>query len=84
MLYAAEEGIEPRGEGRGDLRAGIVAAAVTNPWRGKDHRPYRPSDFMPQFGKPKRKKSVETLKAELRAFTLAHGGEVIERAKANG
>lgn len=83
MLYVAEEGIEPRGESRADLRSGIVAAACANPWRGKDRQPFKPVDFMPQFGKPKRQKSAATLKMELRAYTLAVGGTVKEGA-ANG
>lgn len=39
--------IDPIGEQRGDLRAGIIAATVANSVRGKDTEPFRPLDFMP-------------------------------------
>lgn len=41
--------LEPWGEGRGDLRAGIVASTMANLWRGADTPPFTPQDFMPQF-----------------------------------
>lgn len=43
-LYA----VEPWGEWRGDLQAGVVAATVANCHRGKDAAPFRPSDFIPR------------------------------------
>ena len=45
MAYMA---IEPWGEARADLRAGIVAAAVTNAHRVKG-KAAKPKDFMPKF-----------------------------------
>lgn len=41
--------LEPFGEERADLRAGIVAAAVVNVQRAKGSAPVRPGDFMPRF-----------------------------------
>lgn len=41
--------LEPWGEGRGDLRAGIVASTMANLWRGANTPPFTPTDFMPQF-----------------------------------
>lgn len=43
--------IDPFGEERADLRAGIVAAAVTEPHRDPEKRsdPFTPADFMPDF-----------------------------------
>lgn len=52
--WMAYYNIEPWGEDRGDLRAGIVAATVANAFRKKGSRPMRPADFMPQFDAPYR------------------------------
>jgi hypothetical protein len=41
--------LEPFGEERADLRAGIVAAAVVNVQRGRGAPAAKPSEFMPQF-----------------------------------
>lgn len=48
MAYAQ---IEPFGEERADLRAGVVAATVANTARDpkKRPRPFRADEFMPQF-----------------------------------
>lgn len=40
-------GVEPWGEDRADLRAGIVASTVANCNRAKDSEPFTPADFMP-------------------------------------
>jgi hypothetical protein len=40
-------GLDPFGEQRADLRAGIVACVVNNRWRGKHETPREPADFMP-------------------------------------
>jgi hypothetical protein len=49
MTYA---GMEPWGEERADLRAGIVASVVANANRDSKRRPrpYEAKDFMPKFG----------------------------------
>lgn len=46
--------VEPFGEYRADLRSGTVAAVIANTNRDpkKRPRPFTPSDFMPEFGKP--------------------------------
>lgn len=44
--------IEPIGEIRSDLRAGIVASTLANVNRGKNRQPYKPVDFMPYLDKP--------------------------------
>jgi hypothetical protein len=42
--------LEPWGEERADLRAGIVASTVANVNRSaKRRKPYKPQDFMPRF-----------------------------------
>ena len=45
--------IEPFGAERGDLQAGIVASTVANVHRDpkKKREPFKPADFMPEFGK---------------------------------
>lgn len=46
--------IEPWGESRADLRAGIVASTLANiymDFRGVDEK-YKPADFMPYLDKP--------------------------------
>jgi len=50
MAYAQ---LEPFGEERADLRAGIVAATVANTARDprKRARPFAARDFMPRFGR---------------------------------
>jgi hypothetical protein len=55
--------MEPFGEERADLRAGIIASAVCNSaTHGRGG--FKPSDFMPTFGEPKRQ-SVEEMQALL-------------------
>ncbi len=53
MLYEwiAYAEIEPFGEERADLRAGIVASTMANINRQKGKPAYKPQDFMPKFGK---------------------------------
>ncbi len=46
MAYAQ---LEPWGEERADLRAGIIASTQANVMRGKKGKPFKPQDFMPTF-----------------------------------
>ena len=50
--WIAYYGLEPFGEERSDLRAGIVAATVANVNRDAKRRrdAFRPEEFMPKFG----------------------------------
>lgn len=41
--------LEPWGEERADLRAGIVASTIANSNRGKGQKPFKPQQFMPDF-----------------------------------
>jgi len=43
MLY---EQVEPFGDRRRDVQAGIIAATIANVNRGKDIRPYKVTEFM--------------------------------------
>ncbi len=57
--------LEPWGEERADLRAGIIASTIANVNRGKGQRAFTPSDFMPEFNKPIRRQSQSDMAAIL-------------------
>ncbi len=65
--WIAFMGLEPIGEVRADLRAGIVASTIANVNRGKRQKPFKPADFMPDFG-PKR--DSKRLSRRLRAVMM--------------
>ena len=44
--------LEPFGDIRGDLQAGIVASTIANANSGKGSRTFQPADFMPLMEKP--------------------------------
>ena len=76
--WMAYYSLEPWGQERGDLRAGIVASVIANTQRGKG-KAFTPQDFMPQFEAPKRKKKKQTpqeMQSILRLFTVASGGTI--------
>ena len=55
--WMAYNELDPFTRERADLRAGIIAQQIANANRGKGQRPFKPSDFMPEYGKavkPKR------------------------------
>lgn len=56
--------IEPFGDQRADLRAGIIAATMSNRWRGKHEQPSEPIDFMPFHRR--HKQTPDEMKALLR------------------
>lgn len=74
--WMAYSQVEPWGEDRADLRAGIVAATVANAQRDKKrkHSPYKAKDFIPQFGR-RRGKSTEDLLRYVEHLNLAFGGK---------
>jgi len=41
--------LEPFGEARADLRAGIIASTIANVHRGKRSKAFKPEDFVPRF-----------------------------------
>ena len=73
--------LEPFGEERADLRAGIVASTIANVNRGKGQRAYKPSEFMPKFG-DKVRKTAKQMWQTLMAFSSAQNATV--RAEPNG
>lgn len=54
--------IDPFGEGRADLRMGIIASTIANVNRGKQ-KPFKPADFMPFVEKAK--ETAKTFKSKL-------------------
>jgi hypothetical protein len=51
--WMAYEAVEPFGERRANLHAGIVAATVANVNRDKHARAFQPTDFLLEFGREK-------------------------------
>lgn len=68
--WLAFDELDPIGDERGDLHAGIVAAAVLAPWRAEGADPPRPIDLMPRFGarppQPRTQSDDEMLQVFLR------------------
>ena len=65
-------GMEPQGEERADLRAGIVASTVANTNRGKGKKAFEPVDFMPKFDQ--QEQTADEQEAAAEALMLAFGG----------
>ena len=63
--------VEPWGETRADLRAGIVAATIANVNRGKGARSFKPGDFMPNF-EPRKPQTLKQMRNIFCAFAQAH------------
>lgn len=49
MEWEMFDAMDPIGERRGDIRAGIIASTYANTWRGKDKKPFTVGDFIPRF-----------------------------------
>ena len=68
-------GMEPRGEERADLRAGIVASTIANANRDpKKGKPFKAEDFMPKFGN-QQELTDEQMEAKLDGIARAYGGK---------
>lgn len=84
VAWQAYSLLEPFGEERADLRAGIVAATLANVNRGRQTPPYRPRDFMPTFRpRPREPEPVQTVAEQqhiLSMLALASGGKIITPA----
>lgn len=79
--WIAYDGIEPFGEDRGDLRAGIIAATIANANRGKNSSPFHPKDFMPDFERKHKQQTDEEMQAFMRSVTARLGGKIKGKAK---
>lgn len=72
--WEAYYGLEPWGEQRADLRAGIIAATAAAPWRKAGSPPPRPTDYMPRFeAGPGAPQSDEQMGQALRALAERAG-----------
>lgn len=75
--------LEPIGEERADLRAGIIASTIANANRNpkKRSKPFTPKDFMPKFGERQKVQSQEEMIEIARQITLAFGGQDLRENK---
>ena len=69
MEWMAFYNIDPWGETRADLRAGIIASTTYNVQRGKGQA-RKASEFMPDF-EEKEEQTIETMKIKLLSATGA-------------
>lgn len=67
--------VEPWGEERADLRAGIISAAVRNSMRSKGPA-FKVSDFIPKFGPRKSSQSEDEVAARVLGYCRAHNAKV--------
>jgi hypothetical protein len=74
-LWIEAYGVEPWGEDRADLRAGIIASTTANCHRSKG-KPFRPSDFIPTFTPQRDRPQTEAeMQAAVRKFNALMGGK---------
>jgi hypothetical protein len=69
--WMAYSRLEPWGEEREDLRAGIVASTIANVNLRKGKKPFKPQDFMPSFEPVSEEEQAARLLAKMR---MALGG----------
>lgn len=74
--WMAYSQVEPWGEERADLRAGIVASTVANTARNakKRHKPFKPEEFMPTF--ERKTQTMEQQQEIARMFARAGLGKI--------
>ncbi len=65
--------LDPFGNVREDLQAGIVASTIANVNRGKNDKAFQPSDFMPFMEKPEQ--TVDDMKAVMDAIAKGQDGD---------
>lgn len=74
--------LEPFGQERDNLHAGIIASVFANANRDrkKQRKPFEVKDFMLKLGKPKNeKKNAEQLLAKVEILNAAFGGVDLRR-----
>lgn len=79
--WQAYHQIEPFGEERADLRAGIVAATVANRGRSKKDKVFKPKDFMPRFDQPRGPMTAEQMLKTAEAWNAFLGGKDLRTKK---
>ncbi len=78
--WIAYNQLEPIGEERADLRAGIIASTVANVHRGK-RKAFKASDFMPKF--EQNQGGVTQSLASMKAMMQRFGNYVRQAAEKN-
>lgn len=73
MIYLQ---MEPAGEERADLRAGIISSTVANAHKGKGGRTFKPQDFMPKFGTQEVEQGEEEMMLAAQMLTKSFGGKM--------
>lgn len=80
--WIAVDRLDPLGEDRGDMRAGIVAATIANVHATKGGRVFTAKDFMPEFGRAVPQQTAEQMlavKAKMRAFAQGRAKATVPR-----
>lgn len=70
--------LEPFGDERADLRAGVIAATMANAWRGKGQKAASPQDFVMKFGR-REDVSPDMLRLAAMKANAALGGRIKHR-----
>ena len=70
--WRAYYALEPFGEDRADLRAGVIASTMANVFRKSGTPPYKAQDFMPKFGREKQ--DWRDMLEKVRTINAALGG----------
>jgi hypothetical protein len=70
--------LQPWGSKVDDLRAARICATTANfssavDWKKRGKKPFLPSDFLPEYERPKKTTTKEKL-AQVKLINLAHGG----------
>ena len=79
--WQAEYQLDPWGDERADLRAGIIACTIAHVNRAQG-KAFKPSDFMPEFDKrPKQRQTQAEMIAVMTQFAAKHNA-AIERRRA--
>lgn len=73
-LWMAEYNIEPWGDRRGDLQAGIIASVAHNVWVSNKSQLKSPLDFIPKFEGDE--VNADDLAIQFMKLTLQHGGKI--------
>lgn len=80
--WIAYHRLEPFGQVRDDLRAGVVASVVANTHRSRGTKTFQPGDFVLKFGKRRVRRDPLQMEREMKAFVAAHNANVKATKKA--
>lgn len=73
--------LEPFGEERADLRAGIIATTIANCLARRKGKPaFRVKDFMPEFDRPPRvKRTPDDMLKQVKLLNMLYGGKFVDK-----